>query len=88
MMTALKRYSNVKTNATKKESLKNDFLELGLNFFQKKNELKIAKRKKQTRKVSQDYSQQTAFEKCKLFQPRIESKEKDDGSIHDEEDDE
>ena len=86
MMTALKRYSNVKTNATKKESLKNEFLALGLNFFQKKNDLKIAKRNKQTRKVSQDYSQQTAFEKCKLFPPRIESREKYDGSMQDEED--
>ena len=75
MESTLKRYSNVKTNATKKEGLKDEFLSLGMKYFQKKTDLKKAKQNRYTRKISQDFSQQTAFEKCKFFPPRSEDKE-------------
>ena len=81
MQTALKRFTT-----TKKEKFKNDFIELGIKYFQNKNDLIQIKRKRHTRKINQDYSQQTAFEKCKFFQPRIEPVEtEDEGLMQDEE---
>lgn len=88
METTLKKMSNPK-HVTKKESLKDQFLALGQQYFQKKNELMMTKRKRFTRKFSQDYSQQTAFEKCAFFPPREEYKDinKDRGSsVNDDED--
>ena len=73
METMLKKYANPK-NATKKESLKDQFLALGQEYFQKKNELTRTKQNRFTRKASQDYSQQTAFEKCGFF-PRKADKD-------------